>query len=180
MNFIFTKKNFLNDDFCNKLIETFEKNTNNHFKGTFGSNSTVDLKFKNCDEMRSNDELENEIIKKIKPGINEYFGIHQLSGDFLFEKTRIKRYLNNKKYFFKKHTDISSIKTSKRMLAVIIYLNTVDEGGQTIIYIDNNKVNVKPEKGKLLIFPANFCYPHEGVSPISNNKYILVTFLKYN
>lgn len=30
------------------------------------------------------------------------------------------------------------------------------------------------------IFPANFCYPHEGGSPISNNKYILVTFLKYD
>lgn len=180
MNFIFTKKNYFDSSLCDKLIDIFDKNTNRHFKGTIGSDLRVNLEVKNCDEMLSEEKLENEIINKIKPCINEYLNKHQLSGNFLFEKTRIKRYLNTEKYFFKKHTDISSIKTAKRMLAIIIYLNTVDEGGETIIYLDKQRVKVKPEKGKILIFPANFCYPHEGVSPISNNKYILVTFLKYD
>ena len=64
-------------------------------------------------------------------------------------------------------------------MAYILYLNDVDEGGETHIIFDKKDINIKPEAGKLLIFPANFCFPHEGKKPISNSKYILVGFVNY-
>ena len=63
-----------------------------------------------------------------------------------------------------------------RFLSFLWYLNDVDEGGETIF---NNKV-VTPQKGRLVIFPPMWIFPHMGVEPISNTKYIMSSYLRYN
>ena len=57
-----------------------------------------------------------------------------------------------------------------RVVTYLWYLNDVEEGGETIVF-DN--IKIKPEAGKLLIFPASWMYPHKGTMPISNDKYII-------
>ena len=61
-----------------------------------------------------------------------------------------------------------------RILTYLFYLNTIDEGGETE-FIDGTKI--KPEKGKLLIFPATWPYVHKGNMPVSSNKYIVTGWL---
>jgi hypothetical protein len=39
---------------------------------------------------------------------------------------------------------------------------------------------VKPEAGKLLFFPATWTYPHRGMMPISNDKYIITGWIYLN
>ena len=70
-------------------------------------------------------------------------------------------------YFIKNNNSY----TQMRILAFIWYLNTVDEGGETEFF--NGRLKIKPEKGKLLIFPATWTYLHRGKMPISGDKYIL-------
>ncbi|MGD2137773.1 MAG: 2OG-Fe(II) oxygenase, partial [Gammaproteobacteria bacterium] len=53
----------------------------------------------------------------------------------------------------------------------LLYLNSVAEGGETLFFHQN--VAVKPEAGKLVIFPAGFTHVHKGQRPISNDKYII-------
>ena len=60
---------------------------------------------------------------------------------------------------------------------MIIYLNDVDNGGETSFLYTENKV--KPRKGGLLIFPSAFPFVHRGEVPISNDKYIIATWLAY-
>jgi hypothetical protein len=57
----------------------------------------------------------------------------------------------------------------ERVITFIIYLNTVDEGGET----DFGYMKIKPEAGKLVMFPATWTYPHSGLVPISSDKYIV-------
>ena len=64
---------------------------------------------------------------------------------------------------------------SCRIVTFLFYLNDVEEGGETFFY--NGKV--KPEAGKLILFPATWTYNHKGNMPISNDKYI-VTGWFYN
>ena len=64
-----------------------------------------------------------------------------------------------------------------RLFAVIMYLNTVDEGGET--EFPNYGIACKPEKGKVLIFPANYLFPHQGNIPISNPKYIATSWIHW-
>jgi len=60
-----------------------------------------------------------------------------------------------------------------RMYTFLFYLNDIEEGGETEFL----HRKIKPEKGKLLLFPATFIYPHKGCMPISNDKYICTGWL---
>tara|TARA_B110000858_G_scaffold88698_1_gene102471 strand:+ start:512 stop:1114 length:603 start_codon:yes stop_codon:yes gene_type:complete len=69
------------------------------------------------------------------------------------------------------HCENSHIETLHRVLAWTIYLNDVDEGGETEFLYQSERVKAK--KGKTSIFPAGFMHTHRGNPPISNEKYIL-------
>jgi len=76
------------------------------------------------------------------------------------------------------HSDTADLSSSNRLLALIIYLNDVERGGETE-FMDKNCL-VKPKEGSLLWFPANFEYTHRGKTPLSGPKYILTSFLVYS
>ena len=59
--------------------------------------------------------------------------------------------------------------TQRRILAAMIYLNDVEEGGETeFLY---QKLKVKPRKGTILIWPGSYTHLHRGNPPMSD-KYI--------
>ena len=64
----------------------------------------------------------------------------------------------------------------RRLLAFSLYLNTVDEGGETeFLY---QKVRFKPVVGQLLIWPAYFTHAHRGNQPLSGEKYIVTGWIE--
>jgi hypothetical protein len=69
------------------------------------------------------------------------------------------------------HFEQADYLSSDRVLAWTIYLNDVEEGGETEFLYQSKRI--KPEKGKICIFPAQFNYTHRGNPPISNDKYII-------
>jgi hypothetical protein len=95
-----------------------------------------------------------------------------------YEPARIKRYINDGNQEFKSHIDNYDINSARRFLVMFYYLNDVQDGGETEFLGDLN-IKVKPKKGSIVIFPPNFMYPHKANKPISNNKYIVSTYLTY-
>ena len=81
------------------------------------------------------------------------------------------------------HSERSTTPENDRFLAWMLYLNDVEEGGETdFIYAndeDGKMLSFKPKKGTLLIHPASFPYIHRGRTPMSSNKTILTTWLSY-
>ena len=75
---------------------------------------------------------------------------------------------NTGKYHY--HNDFHFCDNRYRIITYLWYLNTVEEGGETEFW-DGYKI--KPEQGKLILFPANWCFHHKGNIPISDNKYII-------
>ena len=73
--------------------------------------------------------------------------------------------------FHEWHCENSHVEVLNRVLAWSIYLNDVDEGGETEFLYQSERVKAK--KGKIVIFPAGFMHTHRGNPPISNEKYIL-------
>ena len=59
---------------------------------------------------------------------------------------------------------------TKRMLAWMIYLNDVKDGGYTEFPTQNKKF--QPRRGDVLIWPAYFTHPHRGITSKSQTKYI--------
>jgi len=74
------------------------------------------------------------------------------------------------------HFENGSDYTSPRVLVSMIYLNDVDEGGETeFLYLSKR---IKPEKGKLLIFPAGLTHTHRGNPPLNSPKYIITSWIE--
>ena len=96
--------------------------------------------------------------------------------NYVFESLKIKKYEPELKEEFRKHIDVASKSTFKRFLSTLIYLNDVEEGGQTVF----NDVIINPRQGRMVLFPPLWMFPHSGRIPISNIKYLLTTYLRYS
>jgi hypothetical protein len=64
-----------------------------------------------------------------------------------------------------------------RTLLWMVYLNDVEEGGETEFYYQGLKS--KPKAGSLVIAPADFTHTHRGCKPISSDKYIFTSWVLY-
>jgi prolyl 4-hydroxylase len=89
----------------------------------------------------------------------------------------MKRYVPSGGDRFQLHFD-SANQYAHRYLVVLWYLNDVAEGGET--RFPQLDTTVAPRAGRLLMFPPNWIYQHEGVPPRSGDKYILSTYLLFN
>jgi len=65
---------------------------------------------------------------------------------------------------------------SKRKLVVQLYMNDIDEAGETEFLYQNKRI--APKKNRLLVWPADWTHTHRGNPPIGEkDKYILTTWL---
>ncbi len=65
-----------------------------------------------------------------------------------------------------------------RVLLFLIYLNDVDEGGETDFYYQDR--SVKPKAGTMIIAPCGFTHTHRGNIPLSSDKYVLTSWVLFN
>ena len=93
--------------------------------------------------------IDNLVMKRYRPGTNERFQVHF---DALYN-------------------------FANRYLVILWYLNDVDEGGETVF--PQLDYSVAARTGRLLIFPPYWMYQHEGMPPLSGEKYILSTYLLF-
>lgn len=189
---IWEKKNLLSDNICDVIIDRFEKDSNK-IKGRIGSGnhegSTYDPTVKQSLDLHLINNPENwfdvqEVLNtKLQEGIQEYF-THLSDLDFPagFSKDQdikdsgFQIQKTDPNGFYKWHNDFFLVDNYARILTYIFYLNDVEEGGETE-FISGEKI--KPEKGKLLIFPASWTYVHRGNSPINTSKYICTGWMYF-
>lgn len=68
-------------------------------------------------------------------------------------------------------------KSLHRTLLWLIYLNDVPEGGETdFLY---QQASIKPSAGSIVLSPCSFTHTHRGRTPISNDKYVLASWVMY-
>lgn len=89
---------------------------------------------------------------------------------------KIQHYRKNAGHF-KWHFDALGPGGWDRQLAVIIYLNSVADGGETCFYRQDLKV--KPVAGNALLFPPFWTHMHSGEIPRSGDKYIISSFIRF-
>jgi len=75
------------------------------------------------------------------------------------------------------HKEQTSGSACNRALAWMIYLNDVDNGGETEFLYQQTKFS--PKAGNLLMWPAGYTHPHRGNPPYSNDKYVLTGWFYY-
>lgn len=74
------------------------------------------------------------------------------------------------------HCESAQRAYANRLLAWTVYLNDVEEGGETEFLYQHQRV--KPKAGTCVIWPAGFTHMHRGNPPISNTKYIITGWIE--
>lgn len=94
------------------------------------------------------------------------------------EQFRMKRYAPGGDCF-SDHVDVIDHTSARRFLSFLFYLNTPEDGGETVFKTLDKPITVVPERGTLLVFPPLWMFPHAGLSTINNSKYIISGYLHY-
>ena len=178
--------NLEDDDLCKEIINFFEENKNLQRDGVSGSGKNLEIK-KTTDIVVNANDLKNEKFKCLNKYINnlfESFKDYQNQWPFLkslFKELHIGKF-NIQKYspgghFAKVHTERSSISSSHRLFAWMTYLNNVEDGGTT--HFSHYNIEIKPEIGKTLIWPAEWTHAHNGKILNSGVKYIVTGWMHF-
>jgi hypothetical protein len=67
--------------------------------------------------------------------------------------------------------------TSKRLALIILYLNDVEEGGETEFLYQSKRIPAK--QGTMMICPSGWTHTHRGNPPLKGDKYIMNSWLEY-
>jgi|TARA_R110000803_G_scaffold53702_13_gene110126 hypothetical protein len=75
------------------------------------------------------------------------------------------------------HWEQDSVHHGHRLLLVMLYLNDVEEGGETEFLYQG--IRVKPKQGSIMICPGSFTHTHRGNPPLTGEKYVMNTWAVY-
>ena len=200
-NFIGEYKNAISDEVIDYLMDYFMKNKEWHVHGEVGTGQ-IDKTVKDSHDLNLLDDGEYDpyLVEEIFPllgnqldsAILKYSKEYQASqimvdaikgsdndilngvykyGQWWPYSILMKRYLKGQGGYHSFHEDNGTQHPhTYRSHVVMFYLNDVLEGGETEFH--NQQLKVKPEKGKVVIFPAYWTHLHKGHIPISGDKYI--------
>jgi hypothetical protein len=190
-NFIGIYDNFFSEEFCDNLISYFEwcRANNKSFDRTelekYKKDSSCILNPTNLHEI-------NFSYSNIQSFIGEFNDVfwNQCYKDYLQQYSVLSDYDQHTVFTYKVqrtdpsggyhiwHAEDGSKEFSKRVGVYILYLNDVEDGGETeFLYLSKR---VKAKKGRLVIFPPNYPWAHRGNPPLSSSKYILTGWTEYS
>jgi hypothetical protein len=197
MNLIYENNNSICPELCEEIINLFEKNKNKVDGRTLGGvnkevKDTTDLIINKTDNEWSEififleSELTNN-LKKYLENINKkyinikdanYKNFELINKNIEISPFMVQRYIKNEgKYLYHNDFHVDKENKSYRVLTYLFYLNDVNEGGETEFFAGD--IKIVPKRGKLILFPASWTFPHCGKMPISSNKYIITGWI-YN
>ena len=180
-DFISVYDNSFTSDECEEYIKLVEHYISNgvitkedrayHNTDHFCINFNNDISY----NILSGDNLSMEFLPKIKDYVGEYLKKFSVLSQekLLIYDTKAKK-IPIGGGFHNWHFENTGLQVSARKLVIQLYLNTIEEGGETeFLYINKR---IKAEQGRLIIFPAAFTHTHRGNPPIGQEKYIVSTW----
>ena len=75
------------------------------------------------------------------------------------------------------HCEHASRDTGQRALLAMVYLNNVDQGGETEFLYQSRRIEART--GRVMFCPAGYTHTHRGNPPLSGDKYAITTWLEF-
>ena len=185
-NFIGTYDNYITKEECDKAIKLFEDQ--NKFNNTinrigfekasilnkqdqqyFVSENNLEIWWESLKTMMLNFDLAFNHYTQ-STGAKEAYGV-----PFYFTGLKIQKTLPTEGYHVWHIEHGKGFHNEPRAFVFSIYLNDVEEGGETEFLHFSKRV--KPKTGRIVIWPAGFPYVHRGNPPLSGEKYILTSWM---
>ena len=187
-NFIGVYDNYITREECNRAIHLYEEQ--NNFNNTINRIGGEQASILNKQDQQFFAAPRNLNVwwKSLKPMMvnfdlawNHYIkhtgALEAYDNSLSFTDLKIQKTLPTEGYHvwhveYGKGYDIE-----KRAFVFSIYLNDVEEGGETEFLHFSKRC--KPKAGRIVIWPAAFPYLHRGNPPLSGEKYILTSWMVF-
>jgi len=186
-NFIGVYDNYITKEECNKAIQLYEDQ--NKFNNTinrlgfekssvlqkqdqqfFAAQNNIDIWWEELKPMIFNFQIAWNYYTKTVGAIDAYDG-----NIFNFTSLKIQKTLPTEGYHVWHIEHGKGFDNSPRAFVFSVYLNDVEEGGETEFLHFSKRI--KPKTGRIVIWPAAFPYLHRGNPPLSGEKYLLTSWM---
>ena len=181
-SFIFERPSALPPSFCDAVIERFESHPEHQYAGRVGQlraedpgvKRTTDLVVSNKPDWKDVDEI---FFRSLAAAIKEFRETYPyFKGPFKDEGYQVQRYRPGEFYHW--HVDGGSHELGLRQLVALWYLNDVPgPGGETEFLYQG--VAIRPERGKLVLFPPFWTHEHRAAVLRAGAKYIATTWIVF-
>ena len=178
----------LGEDICDELIAMFKWKPDLHIRyDDDGFPNMTQMNFSRHKLIHPT--LHQHLVERAFDGIERYRKevpeTRFWPKNFSFEEFRIKHYSDGRDHpyrqsidRFDEHIDSNDLISGKRFMIFFWYLNRPESGGNTCI--TNINLHYEPAKGKLLMFPPFWMYPHAGEAVLRGDKYLLSSYMHYS
>ncbi len=181
-SFIFEKRDALPAELCRDMIARFEAHQEEQYKGRIGQTVQEDQSIKKTTDLVVSGkphwkDVDNNLFRSLGMAMLEFRErFPYFKGPFKDMGYAIQRYLPGEYYHW--HIDGGSHEFSQRQLVALWYLNDVPgPGGETeFLYQD---LRVRPEAGKLILFPPFWTHEHRAAELQEGVKYIATTWVVF-
>ena len=164
------------------MIDRFERHEDDQYPGRIGQTAAFDAAIKRSTDLVMSGkaewkDLDRELFRSLNRAMNEFKqSFRFFEGPFKDMGYAIQR--TDPGEFYHWHIDGGSHEFADRQLVALWYLNEVEgPGGETQFH--HQDISVKPEAGKLLLFPPFWTHLHRGNTLQAGRKYIATTWVVF-
>ena len=175
-NFIESYSKLASDDYCDRVIAKFEELTNNDSSNNcLGAQANGGLNNRKDSSRyfeRDCEELTLETNDILNQALELYMEKYPALGMNAFYSHVVKvQRTPPKGGFHQWHSEQGSNSDAARCLVWMIYLNDTPQGEGTTEFIEQG-LQLQPEKGTVVLFPAAWTHTHRGNPVYTCDKYI--------
>lgn len=178
-------KGLISQQLCQRFIELYELDGRKHpgFTASFAGERQLEAEIKVSTDLDvQTDSIWSAAFTELRSAVTTV--ILSIAAQFPSLQVaplrctgyKIQHYKHNAGHF-KWHFDALGPGGWDRQLAVIVYLNSVAEGGETSFH--RQKLQIKPVAGDAVFFPTFWTHLHRGEVPRSGDKYVISSFIRF-
>ena len=171
---------------CDNIISYFEENNQKQVQGVTSRGVKLNVKDRRDITISPKDLNlpENEVFKIYFEKLFECYKDYNIQWPFLSSMVNnldigsfnIGKYIPGQ-HFQKIHCERANLTNLHRLFAFMTYLNDVEDGGST--YFNHYDLDIKPQKGLTILWPAEWTHSHKGNVLKSGEKYIITGWLMF-
>jgi predicted 2-oxoglutarate/Fe(II)-dependent dioxygenase YbiX len=181
LSFIYEVPRALPPDVCREMVRRFEERRDQQYAGRIGQERQESAEIKKTTDLRiSGREDWQDIDKQLTRSLMAAFAQFRATFPFFAANAfkdlgyNLQRYQAGEYYHW--HVDSGPGEFMTRQLVALWYLNDVaGPGGETEFPLQD--IKVRPEEGKLVLFPPFWTHVHRAVTVEHGVKYIATTWV---
>lgn len=181
-SFLYEIPHALTPDLCSEIIRRFEQSTDEQYPGRVGQRAEEQQSIKRSTDLVVSgkplwQDIDTYLFRSLSAALKEFKKLFPFfSAGFKDMGYALQRTQAGEYYHW--HIDGGSHEFSQRQLVAIWYLNDVPGPGGATEFKSQN-IKVRPEQGKLLLFPPFWTHEHRGGILESGVKYIATTWVVF-